>query len=116
MDWLEFWEHEFGNVEYAQDFAGRMVRKGDYRKQNSEYAWDYDHILPESPNGPNSLENWQIVNIKTNREKADKTSFKIDGVLYQVQKNTQKNTQGKQLAPYPNKYKGKKYCIIIVQE
>ena len=128
----EFWEHEFGNMIEAKDFAGRKVRKGDYignLSQGSKLpstAWNCEDIEPLNPNGDekhkqslNNIANWQVANVETNRIKANKTSFEIDGKLYQVQKNTPKNTRGKQLAPYPNKenpYKGKKYCIIILDK
>jgi CRISPR/Cas system Type II protein with McrA/HNH and RuvC-like nuclease domain len=105
----EFWEHELGNAQNAKDFCGRPVRKGDFQKPNSEYGWDRDHILPQSANGPDSIENWQITNVKTNREKADKTTFEANGTLYQVKKTSR--AQDDRTASYP--YREKKYCIVI---
>ena len=125
--WKEFWKHEFGNKLEAKDFAGYKVRKDDYIGNFSQgsklpsTAWDREDIEPLNPDGNekhkqslNNIENWQVANVETNRMKGNKTSFKIDGILYQVQKNTPKNTKGKRLAPYP--YKDKKYCIIILDK
>jgi hypothetical protein len=128
----EFWEHEYGNKMDAKDFAGRPVRKSDFLgkfPQGSKLpptAWNCEDIEPLNPDGDEKhkkrlggIANWQIANVKTNEIKANKTSFEIDGKLYQVQRNTHKKIQGKKLAPYPNKvnpYKGKKYCIIILEE
>ena len=128
----EFWEHEFGNKIEAKDFAGRKVRKNDFIgkfPQGSKLpstAWDCEDIKPLNPEGNekhkqslNNIANWQVANVETNRIKANKTSFEIDGKRYQVVRNTPKNIQGKLLAPYPNKqnpYKGKKYCIVILEE
>jgi len=126
----EFWEHEFGSIIESKDFAGFTIRKKDFIgafPQGSKLpptAWNCEDIEPLNPKGNNKhkqhldgIINWQIANVETNRIKSNKTSFEINGVLYQVQRNTPKNTQGKRLAPYPNKtnpYKNKKYCIIIL--
>ena len=32
MTWDEFWKHEYGKVIEAKDFAGRLVRKGDFQE------------------------------------------------------------------------------------
>jgi len=129
----EFWEHEYGNNKMeAKDFAGFTVRKNDFKGNFPEgsklpsSAWDFEDIEPLNPSGSekhkqqlDNNKNWQVANVETNRIKANKTSFEINGILYQVQRNTPKNTQGKKLAPYPNKtnpYKDKKYCIIILNK
>jgi hypothetical protein len=129
----EFWENEFGmTIKEAKDFAGHLVRKHDFIgkfPQGSKLpstAWNCEDIEPLNPNGSDKhkqrlggIENWQIASVETNRIKANKTSFEINGKLYQVQKNTPANTRGKRFAPYPNKigpYKGKKYCIIILED
>jgi hypothetical protein len=129
----EFWIHEFGGkIAEAKDFTGHPIRKGDFLgnfPQGSKLphtAWNREDIEPLNPNGTEKhkqrlggIENWQIASVETNRIKSNKTSFEISGKLYQVQKNTPKDIHGKRLAPYPNKtnpYKGKKYCIIILEE
>ena len=130
--WKEFWEHEFGNIIEAKDFAGHKVRKNEYignfpkGSKLPSTAWNFDDIGPLNPNGTekpkqslNNIANWQVANVETNGIKANKTSFEINGKRYQVIRNTPKNIQGKVLAPYPNKhnpYKGKKYCIVILEE
>jgi hypothetical protein len=114
----EFWENEFGNKTSVKDFAGRFLRKTDYRNQNSQSGWDIDHIEPLNHNGNgkhniNTIDNYQIANIATNREKANKTSFTINSVNYQVLRNTPKNISGHRLANY--NYKNKRYCIVILE-
>jgi len=126
----EFWEHEYGNKMEAKDFAGFTVRKNDFigkfppGSKLPSSAWNREDIEPLNPSGNEKhkrhlegIENWQVANVETNRIKANKTSFEINGISYQVQRNTPKNTLGKKLAPYPNKknpYKNKKYCIVIL--
>ena len=117
----EVWQNEFGQKEIAKDFADKTVRRGDYGKEKLSTGWDYDHIEPLNPNGNekhkkqyNDIVNVQIVNVATNREKANKTSFTINGIQYQVVKNTPKKTKGKCLAPY--NYKNKKHCIVILNK
>ncbi|MDR1230199.1 MAG: HNH endonuclease [Spirochaetaceae bacterium] len=105
----EFWIKEFGNTEYAKDFAGRKIKRSEQGK-NTEQGWTVDHILPGSKNGINDLGNLQITSFKTNQEKADKTTFVINGI--QVFRNTLKNTKGKRLANHD--YTNKKYCITII--
>ena len=128
----EFWKSEYGKALEAKDFAGRLVRKGHFSgnfpsgNKLPSTAWDCDHIEPLNPAGSEKhkqrlggIENWQVANVVTNKIKGNKTSFEIDGTLYQVQRNIPAKIQGKRLAPYPNKassYKGKKYCIVILEE
>jgi hypothetical protein len=108
----EVWQNEFGQKETAKDFVGRPVRRGDYGKEQSPTGWDYDHIEPLNPNGNekhkkqyNNIANVQVANIATNREKANKTSFTINGTQYQVIRNTPKKINSKHLAPYNYKEK-----------
>jgi hypothetical protein len=109
----EFWINEFGAKQSAKDFAGRVIRRSDSGNEQSPYGWNVDHILPKAGNGGDGIDNLQIAHIATNREKADRTSFVIEDLVYQVKKNTPKNTQGNRLAPYD--YAGKKYCIVILE-
>jgi hypothetical protein len=111
MTWDEFWVHEFGNVPTATDFAGRRVNRHE-QGQRTQGGWTVDHILPEAKNGPDKLENQQITHWKTNEEKADKTTFVIDEVEYQVKKvkNLYKEDQ---IADYPYEQNDKKYCVVI---
>jgi hypothetical protein len=113
----EFWEHEFSNRQYAEDFVGRQIGKKSY-KDGSRYAWDMDHILPLSfkkKGKPDNINNWQITHVQTNREKADKKDFVIDGIRYQI-KRVKNIYQEDKIAPYPYENNEKKYCIIIMEE
>lgn len=108
---MSFWEKEFGNCTKAVDFAGRTILKGSYGQLNSQYGWDIDHIQPLSKGGTDTDENKQIVHVLTNDEKADKTTFIIDDIIYQVQKTSRSDK--KSWANYD--YADKKYCIVEVE-
>jgi hypothetical protein len=104
------WEREFGDVNEAADFAGYKILKGGFGKEKSEYGWDIDHIQPLSKGGTDTLENRQIVRMQTNREKADKITFVIDGQQYQVRETS--NASEDEWADYD--YSHKKYCIVRI--
>ena len=105
---MSFWEREFGDCTQAVDFAGRVIQKGAYGQFNSKYGWDIDHIKPLAEGGSDTDDNKQIVHVKTNDEKADKTTFVIDGTTYQVQKKARSDEDC--WANYD--YSDKKYCIV----
>ncbi|MDR2046444.1 MAG: hypothetical protein LBP79_00820 [Clostridiales bacterium] len=109
---VSFWEREFGDVTEATDFAGNKIIKSAYRNENSQYGWDIDHIQPLSKGGVDTDENKQIVHIFTNREKADKTTFVIDGQQYQVRKTSKADED--EWADYD--YSDKKYCIVQIDQ
>jgi hypothetical protein len=109
----KFWENEFGNSEVGYDFADYEVRKAAYGQTGSEYGWDIDHILPKSLGGTDHYYNLQITHISTNKERGNKLSFWIDGILYQVKKMTRLSDED-EIADYP--YDDKKYGIIILDE
>ncbi|MCH5148986.1 MAG: HNH endonuclease [Clostridiales bacterium] len=108
---MDFWEKEFGNVEEAEDFAGRKILKSAFGQVNSKYGWDIDHIQPLSKGGTDTDANKQIVHVITNDEKADKTTFIIDDITYQVQK-TSKSDKDYWANDYD--YSNKKYCIVEI--
>ncbi len=81
---LLFWKKFYKANTVGKDFAGREVRLNDHGVRSSPYGWDIDHILPKALKGKNSNSNLQITNIKTNAQKGCKTSFVINGQLYQV--------------------------------
>ena len=113
----EFWEHEFGNSTYERDFAGRQIMKRAY-KDGSQYEWDLDHILPLSSKKegkPDNINNWLIIHVETNREKADKNPFIIGNKKYQIKKIKNLYEEDR-VAPYPYERNGKKYSIIILEE
>ncbi len=108
---MSFWEKEFGNVNEAEDFTGRLIKKCAYGQTGSKYGWDIDHIQPLSKGGKDTDDNKQIVHVLTNDEKADKTTFVIDGVTYQVQK-TSRSDEDYWANGYD--YSDKKYCIVEI--
>ena len=108
---MSFWEKEFGDVEEAEDFAGRKILKCAYGQTNSRFGWDIDHIQPLSKGGTDTDDNKQIVHVVTNDEKADKTTFIIDDIIYQVQK-TSKSDKDYWANDYD--YSNKKYCIVEI--
>jgi CRISPR/Cas system Type II protein with McrA/HNH and RuvC-like nuclease domain len=110
----EFWEHEFGRCQSANDFSGRLIRKNEYGVR-SEHGWTLDHILPLALNGPDKEDNKQITHWRTNEEKADDNPFIINNKKYQIKKVRNLYKEDK-IAPYPYKRNGKKYCIIIIEE
>lgn len=91
---FNFWEAVYGNNDLVSDCFGDQIYKDDYgnttlkrRKPGGEsfyYGWTIDHILPISKGGDNSLNNLEIMHWMNNAEKADKTSFIIDEVEYEI--------------------------------
>jgi CRISPR/Cas system Type II protein with McrA/HNH and RuvC-like nuclease domain len=113
----EFWVHEFGNIQYTKDFAGKQINKRSY-KDGSAYQWDLDHILPlefKKEGKPDNINNWQITHVTTNRQKANQNPFVIDGKKYQI-KRVKNLYEEDIIAPYPYEENGKKYCIVILEE
>ena len=110
---IAFWNKEFGSsVEEAMDFAGYLIKKCAYRDENSQYGWDIDHIQPLSKGGANTDNNKQISSISANREKADKTTFDVEGRTYQVKKSS-KADQCYYAGGYD--YSEKKYCVVEIE-
>jgi len=92
---LGLWEERYGNAVYAVDFTGRHIYKGDYNSRQQEkgkdgvvrnYGWNLHHILPQDLGGNDDKQNLEIVNIITNDEAGNKTSFVANDVEYQVKR------------------------------
>ncbi len=83
MTYDEFWVKEFGNVNGARDFAGRTIYRNNHN-DGSAYAWNVDHIMPESLGGTDTMRNLQIAHVTTNQEKSNKTTFSTNGKRFQV--------------------------------
>ena len=110
LDSNKEWENQFGSKTKAYDFEEREIHKGDYGNSNSAYGWDFDHILPEAHGGTTVATNIQIANIKTNREKADRTTFiSENGKTYQVRRRA-RTPKNKWAGGYD--YSKKKYCMV----
>lgn len=107
------WERQFGNKTVAFDFEKREIHKEAYGQSNSRFGWDFDHILPKDDNGTDTLDNIQIVHVKTNDEKSNKSTFVSgNGKVYQVKKRSK--TPKKDWAGGYD-YSKKKYCMVEIK-
>ena len=90
---LQFWKENYGNAMYAKDFHGNLMYRDGYG--NNEFyvmgwcgkiycGWNLHHILPKACGGRSVIENLCCTNIATNEAAADKITFWIDDILYQV--------------------------------
>ena len=69
---MRLWNKTFGKETSVFDFSGRNIVKGAYNDRNSEFAWNVDHIYPQSKGGATNDSNLIVCHILTNDEKADK--------------------------------------------
>lgn len=69
---MRLWNKTFGKDTSAHDFTGRKIVKGAYNDRNSEFAWNVDHIYPQSKGGATNDSNLIVCHILTNDEKANK--------------------------------------------
>lgn len=69
---MRLWNKTYGKTTSCMDYAGRKIVKGAYNDRNSEFAWNVDHIYPQSKGGKTNDSNLIICHILTNDEKADK--------------------------------------------
>lgn len=92
---LALWEKRYGGNVNVVDFAKRPIYKGDYNSRQQakgqdgvirNYGWNLHHILPQALGGNDDEQNLEIVNIITNDEIEDKTSFVVDDVEYQIKR------------------------------
>lgn len=91
----EIWKDIYGDKKFVKDFHGNYMYfyaygKDNYAKKingvNINCGWNIDHVLAKSRGGSSNKTNLIPTNIRTNRTKADKSTFKIDNDLYQVRK------------------------------
>lgn len=87
---MKLWRERYGDNNDVCDYAGRPMFFLDYNDRDSQYGWNIDHILPQDRNGTDDVDNLIICNIKTNDEKANKTTFEANKKKFQVKKNGQK--------------------------
>ncbi|MFI3252161.1 MAG: HNH endonuclease signature motif containing protein [bacterium] len=90
---LKLWDERYPGMDKVTDFSGRVMTKGQYAVTNSKSGWNIDHRQPQSNGGTNHKNNLELVNWKTNQEKADKITFSTNGKKYQVIKDSN-NTDG----------------------
>ncbi|MBS1476924.1 MAG: hypothetical protein HP024_03135 [Acholeplasmatales bacterium] len=83
---MKLWRSRYGDDNDVCDYAGRPMFFLDYNNRESKYGWNIDHILPQDRNGADDAENLIICNIKTNDEKANKTTFEANNKKFQVKK------------------------------
>ena len=82
---MRMWSKTYGKVTRVKDFAGREMAKGAYNDRNSEFAWNVDHILPQSKGGKTADHNLICCHIMTNDEKADKfPCFSANGKRFEI--------------------------------
>lgn len=81
---LKVWNHEFGNVAYAHDFAGRKIKREDYGVEN-QVGWVVGYILPLKHGGKDDIENMVILHHSTAFEKGNHyPTFEVIGVKYKI--------------------------------
>jgi hypothetical protein len=108
----KFWLHEFGDVYEARDFAGRQVRRDAYGQETS-WGWGINRIAVEVE--PDSLENLEIENVETIRDREYRNVFWVGTKRYAVVKlHRAEGLPVGGIAPYPYTEKDKRYCIAAV--
>ena len=71
----------------ACDFAGRIIKKDDFRREESPYGWDYKRYDPLLDEDKKS--SYFIANLQTRKDISLKESFKTNGFTYQLEKTDQ---------------------------
>lgn len=89
----KLWNIFFGPKIEALDFAQRIMKKDHHfnnKNADDPSAWNIDHIIPKKHGGKNSLDNIQLTNILTNREKSDNMNvFMTNDKYFQVVESNQ---------------------------
>lgn len=71
----------------VSDFAGRFIRVSDYKKEESDYGWDYAMI---DKSGKEEKDNIFIANLKTIRDYRFNSSFVSNGHTFEMVKGNGK--------------------------
>ena len=89
------WKETYGNKKLVKDFSGKFMYFDAYGDRNysrningikTYCGWNIDHILAKSKGGQTVKNNLACTNIETNQNKADKNTFWINDVRFQVKK------------------------------
>lgn len=92
---FRLWEKFYGDALLAKDFHGNLMAKEaygdeDYHIYNSSFTgmiycgWNIHHVFPLALGGKDDESNLICTNIATNRAAADKNTYWVDNILYQV--------------------------------
>ena len=87
-DITELWDERIGaDVPEKYDLAGRLMKRSAIGNPSSKYEPTIDHVRPISDGGKDVKENIELVNRKTNAEKADNyTYWSANGQKFKVVK------------------------------
>ena len=87
-DITELWDERIGaDVPEKYDLAGLLMKRSAIGNPNSKYEPTIDHVRPLSDGGKDVSGNIEIVNRKTNAEKADNyTYWSANGQKFKVVK------------------------------
>ena len=97
---MRIWEEHYSDSTLATDFHGNIMAKEGFG--NPKYicslsgfkfyaGWNIHHILPVAHGGSNEKHNLICTSIATNDAAANKTTYTIDNVLYQVRRIPETN-------------------------
>ncbi len=89
------WKEKYGNKKLVKDFSGKYMYYDAYGDRNysrningakTYCGWNIDHILAKSKGGQTVKSNLACTNISTNQAKANKNTYWLNGIKYQVKK------------------------------
>lgn len=83
---LRLWERLFPGKTEAYDYASHKIRKDDFQKDESEFAWDVDMIKPRSAGGTYQMENLLPASLTTIALRNGRSSFSIGSLFYEVRR------------------------------
>ena len=66
----------YDSSKYRKDQCGAWMDWNEYGNRESDYGWEIDHIIPDSQNGSDELDNLQPLQWENNMEKGDSQILK----------------------------------------